>query len=837
MFDHRTVFALTAFACCTVAAAQVGAVSGSLQGQVSAKGAGPVGGATITATQHESGAKSSTRTGPHGEFRFATLSPGAYVISVEGSGIGTVEGLTVMIHAGRAATANITLDRQEARRYVVITAPKGDTHLPVTSSLEKAEVDALRSSTSDTASLLRDTPGVSLMTGGGVSSLPVIHGLADDRVRVRVEGMDLLSACPNHMNSPLSYIDPTHVGSVKVYAGISPVSLGGDSIAGTVLVTAPPPEFTSSGNVLFKGQAGAFYRSNGNAWGTNLAATMACEHLNLTYSGSLAKSGNYKAAREFKAAGLAAADRGWLDGDVVGSSRYKAENQELGFTLRQENQLLELKLGVQDIPYEGFPNQRMDMTRNKSTQINLHYLGQYGWGSLEARAYQEKTQHKMDFAEDKQYLYGSAATILAPGMPMNTEGKNQGGLIKAEFLLSEGHSLRIGGEGQSYRLNDWWPPSPAVLPPGYTMGGMAPNTFWDINNGHRNRADLFAEWEARWNPRWTSQVGVRAATVTMDTGTVHGYNTPMYDGAPYFAATTFNSRDRHRNDHNWDLTALARYTPGATQSYEFGAAQKTRSPNLYERYAWSLNTMAMEMVNFSGDGNYYVGNLDVKPEVARTLSATADWHDTAQEQWGLKVTPYFTQVQDYIDVRRFPGTSATMVAALTAKTGFLYLQFWNQSARLFGADLSGYVALAKTSTCGNFTATGLVNYVKGENRATGDNLYDIMPLNAKAAVVQAVGNWTNTFEGQWVDAKMCVSQTRNEVRTGGYGLFNLRSSYIWKQARFDVSIENLLNKFYAHPLSGAYTGQGPTMSGGAIPWGVPIPGMGRSINVGLNVRF
>ena len=52
----------------------------------------------------------------------------------------------------------------------------------------------------DTTTLLSDIPGVSLYGSGGVSSLPVIHGLADDRLRVQVDGMNLISACANHMN-------------------------------------------------------------------------------------------------------------------------------------------------------------------------------------------------------------------------------------------------------------------------------------------------------------------------------------------------------------------------------------------------------------------------------------------------------------------------------------------------------------------------------------------------------------------------------------------------------------------------------------------------------------
>jgi iron complex outermembrane receptor protein len=32
-------------------------------------------------------------------------------------------------------------------------------------------------------------------------------------------------------------------------------------------------------------------------------------------------------------------------------------------------------------------------------------------------------------------------------------------------------------------------------------------------------------------------------------------------------------------------------------------------------------------------------------------------------------------------------------------------------------------------------------------------------------------------------------------------------------------------------------GQGRTMAGTAVPWGVRVPGMGRSFNVGVTVKF
>ena len=67
--------------------------------------------------------------------------------------------------------------------------------------------------TNDTASLLENTAGVSLYGAGAISSLPVIHGLEDERNAVVLGGVPITAACANHMNPPLSYIDPAAVGA------------------------------------------------------------------------------------------------------------------------------------------------------------------------------------------------------------------------------------------------------------------------------------------------------------------------------------------------------------------------------------------------------------------------------------------------------------------------------------------------------------------------------------------------------------------------------------------------------------------------------------------------
>ncbi len=689
--------------------------------------------------------------------------------------------------------------------------------------LDLQALKSKRAQSSDTASLLKGIPGVSLYGAGGVSSLPVIHGLADDRLRIKVDGMDLISACANHMNPPLSYIAPNNIAELKVYSGITPVSAGGDSIGGTIIAKSKQPEFAKDADsVLSKGEIGAFYRSNGDARGANLSATLATDNFSLNYTGSTSKANNYDAANNFKAAEPAASDRGWLDGDEVGSTAYETRNHALNLGFKLDNHLLQLKLAHQDIPYQGFPNQRMDMLENRSNSINLIYNGLFDWGSLETSLYKEKTHHKMDFGDDKQYMYGTAT-----GMPMETEGDNRGLSVKAEINANERDLYRVGTDIQRYRLDDYWEASGGMM--------MAPNTFININNGQRDRYAVFAEWEADWTSKWTTLAGIRHETVKMDADNVQGYRDSIY-GAD---SSVFNNTDRSKTDNNLDLTLLGRFTPSDNASYEFGYAQKTRSPNLYERYAWSTVGMAMKMVNLAGDGNGYVGNVDLDPEIAHTISFTADWHDAAKEDWNVTFTPYISYVDDFIDAKRCSGgtgMSACTTANLTATDNFVYLQYDNVSAKLYGADLSVAKHLYHDDQIGHISGQAVFSYVRGKNRDTGDNLYNIMPLNATFTLQHAKGAWHNTAEWQVVAAKDQVNDERNEQETAGYGLLNLRTSYEWKQARVDFGIDNALDKAYSEPLSGAYTGQGATM-GTAVPWGVTVPGMGRSFYTALSYSF
>ncbi len=699
----------------------------------------------------------------------------------------------------------------------------GIQEVPLTqTNLSGSQLNQSRVNTPNTAAMLLNIPGVSMYSAGGVSGLPSIHGLADDRVRTRVDGMDLISSCPNHMNSPLSYISPSNIGSIKVITGLAPVSAGGDSLGGVVSVQSLPPVFANKGETLTQGEVGAAYSSNANAIAGNLNLTVAGDEFSANYTIDSAKANNYTAGGNFKPAANG------LSGNTVGASKYTATNQQLSLAWQRDNHLVEFKAGYQFIPFEGYANQRMDMTKNQSTQFNLKYTGKYDWGTLEAQAYNQMVNHQMDDNEGAR---------TSPAMPMLATSSTNGAIVKGTLPLSENQLARVGTEWQGYKLNDWWPPTSSA-----PNGMMSPNTFENINNGTRNRLALFSELEQQWSKDWMGLAGVRIEQVASNAGDVQGYSSanrtmgskmmPMGMSTNYLRdSNAFNAQQHQQTDYNWDLTALTRYKPDNNQNYEAGYSRKTRSPNLYERYTWATTPMAAIMNNFVGDGNGYVGQITLAPEVANTFSLATDWHDASRDVWSFKTNPYYTYISNYIDAICGPG-------APCKANQFNVLQYANQNAQVFGIDLSGNVALGKLPQLGRFQMTGLASYTRGQNITAGTNLYNIMPLNGTIGLVQNIGaNWTNTIQGQFVAAKTNVNTVRNEIVTGGYSLFNLRSSYDDKKYRVNFGIENLFNKLYALPQGGAYLGQGNTMSINGVPWGTGVAGIGRTFYISANMKF
>lgn len=664
---------------------------------------------------------------------------------------------------------------------------------PFSSSLREIDPAASATARPDAARLLLNLPGVSLATGGAISSLPSIHGLADDRVRVLVDGMTVTAACPNHMNPPLSYIDASRIGSIDVHAGLSPVSLGGDSIGGTIVVEPPAPRFaTEAEKVLTAARLTTAYRSNGDGLSVSGDTTVATPDFSMSYAGSWSRTLDYE---------------GGGDNRTVYATESENYDHNLTLALRRGGDQFTLRGGLQYTPYEAFPNQRMDLTDNESQYLNGRYEGAFDWGTVDARAFWRHVEHEMDMLEDK----GGA-------MPMNTRATDLGYSLTAEVPVGEADTLRFGTELHDLSLDDWWPPVAGSMM-------MGPDTYENINNGSRTRVGTFIEWDARWTPAWSTQLGLRNDIVTMDTGEVRPYSwTSVMQAADIAAANAFNAMDRSRTDVNFDLTAIASYDAGPGAIYSFGYARKTRSPSLYERYSWGQGNMATAMNNWYGDANGYIGNIDLDPEVAHTVSATGDWKGGGV--WQFKVTPYVSYVEDFIDAddtgRRFGMSNQ-----------FVILKFANHDALLYGVDVSGSLALARGASFGDLDLSATAGFVKGENRDTDDDLYRIAPLNVRLALQHRLEDWSNGIELVASATKTDVNDARRELETSGYALVNLNTAYQWPGVRLDAGIDNVFDQRWYDPLAGVDFAEHKRNKGALQA----LEGEGRSFNVGLTFTY
>jgi iron complex outermembrane receptor protein len=206
-------------------------------------------------------------------------------------------------------------------------------------------------SSSDTASLLN---GIDTAQAGGISGLPMIHGLGDDRIRTLVNGVPVAAACPMHMNPPLSYVDPSNATGIEIFPGITPVRLGGDSIAGTIQVESAAPTFADDESVERAGQLSTFFRSNSSAYGATATASLAGRDLSLSYQGSATHAADYNDGR----------------GERINASGFETLNNQFTAAYRSGPHLFEAQAPCSIFPTRASP-MRIWICREMSRHFSM----------------------------------------------------------------------------------------------------------------------------------------------------------------------------------------------------------------------------------------------------------------------------------------------------------------------------------------------------------------------------------------------------------------------------------------------------------------------------------
>ena len=765
------------------------AATGRIAGVVKDQTGAVVPGVKIEALNPASGLKKSTVTGGTGRFAFDGLGVGRYQITSVAAAFQIAVLRDVPVTPCGDTALNIVLRIAPERTEIEVSSPDMQAFAATPWKID----DSDRARSRNAADLLADAPGVSLHGNGELATIPFLHGLGDERSKIVMDGMTISSACPNHMNPTLSYVAPAQAAQVTVLAGITPVSLGGDSLGGTISVESPAPVFAEHGSKVREfGAFTGYYRSNGKNWGGSLKEGIASEHFSIGYAGSFTTTDDYS-------------DGG---GHKVTSTYAQTSDHALTLAMRSGHDFFEATGSFHHTPFEGFVNAYMDLVHNDATSLNLRYRRTLSTGSLDARFYWQNTTHQMNFLQDKIAEYGAGAS-----MPMNTHGRDLGYLVRYESAFSTRHTIRAGNELYRFRLDDWWPPVAGTAPM------MGPNAFININNGRRTRSGTYAELFSHWSSRWSTLIGLRNDTVWSDAGNVQGYSM-MYATD----AAAFNAENHAKTDADFDVTALARYDANAHAAVEFGYARKNRSPNLYERYTWSTGMMAASMIGWFGDGNMYYGNVALKPETGNVVSGTLLLHGQAPKPWQVRLTPHLNSIQNYIDV---DIASMGMMGM-----GLPLLRFANHDARISGGDLSGFATLWKSDAAGTGKLIANGAWLHGTRKDSSTPLYQMMPLNLRLAFDEEIKGLNAGIGSEMVDSKSRLDPNRMELRTPGYALFNLHAAYKSKFVQGGFRVDNLFNRLYEMPLGGnnidIYNATGNM---------TPVTGRGRSASINLTATF
>ena len=636
-------------------------------------------------------------------------------------------------------------------------------------------------SSADSGELFKKLPGANINQNGPLTSIVQYRGMYADRVNVLVDGMALIAAGPNRMDSPLGYLPATLVDNISVYRGIAPVSSGIETIGGTVKAESKQADYGSSDEVEVHGSLNSLYASNGNTRSVGAVTSLANQHHRLQLSGSIDR----------------AHDQEFDGGDILPS---EADRDTLGlaYGFRLDNTEIDFDLKHLDTGETGTPALPMDIMAIRGETFNTgirHTLN--NGGEITARLNYQDVYHRMDnfSLRPRNMMFRQNDTdVLAKGFEL---GYNQGGWAFGFDADSAEHNADISD------------PTNAMF------------FVRNFNEVERDRLSAFAEWTGALSDDWQMQSGLRLTHVTMDTDDVDSSMAGMMMPVATLR-NNFNSSDRSQDDTLADIAMTFTRSLSSSLDLELGFARKQRAPSYQERYLW----LPLQATSGLADGKNYIGNVDLDPETAYQFEIGLDWHTP---RFAVSPRVFYHHVNDYIQGVETDNAAAIMVSNMMSPESGTPLEYDNVDAKLYGIDANWLWALTD-----HWQLDGTVSYVRGKRRDTNDNLYRIAPLTARTQLSYIEPDWRIGVEAVTVAEQNQVSAENEEEETSGYAIFNLSGEYQLSQSlQVEGGINNLFDRKYRNHLGGYNRVSGNE----DIAVGERLPGLGRSVYVGLNLNW
>jgi iron complex outermembrane recepter protein len=649
----------------------------------------------------------------------------------------------------------------------------------------------------DTAELLKKMPGANVNRNGELTGVAQYRGMHGDRVNVMINGAHVSSGGPNAMDAPLHYAPVAVLESLTIRRGITPVSAGQETLGGHIEAVTYSGEFGDSIQFEWGGRTYLGAQSvNGGLVGSVFVSLANRNHL---------LRGFYMTER--------ADDSKFPDGKIR-PSEYDRDRYDLGYSFRSGDHEFAVDFTRNDTGHAGTAALPMDIEVVDSDLIRARYV----WDTPELKVTAEMSMNDIGHWMSNYHLR-TPPQDNASGPGTNryrrtyTASDNSGFSLKIEKPVKNG-AWHAGIDGHySNHIAMIRNPNSGLF-------------FIDnFKDAEKNVTGIYLERNLSLSDITGLDAGVRFNQVRMDSAQVEANFNPMNltAGGPFMMnmmagniGRQFNNQDLSKTDNNTDWFARFSIDPGYDVIWYAGAARKTRSPSYQERYLW----LPAESTGGLADGKTYIGNVDLKPEVAHELEIGFDLDKGA---FSFYPRLFVKQVDDFIQGTPSSNVLANTFAQMMTNMGMGApnpLQFNNVEARYTGMDLESSYRLNSA-----FDLRSVASMVRGERRDIDDNLYRIAPDNLIVALDYRGNGWNGSLETVSYARQNRVSVTNLEEKTPGYTIVNLSASIRPNlDTEIGIGVNNVLDKSYHDHLSAYNRAMNPD-----IGMRERLPGLGRSV--------
>lgn len=632
----------------------------------------------------------------------------------------------------------------------------------------------------DISSWLESIPGAHVNRNGPLTGIAQYRGMYGDRVAASINGQTIIGAGPNAMDTPLSYSPAIITESLSVYRGIAPVEAGIETLGGAVQVKTKKAELSQTPSSIINGKLVTSYAS-GNDAGRGAG------YINIA---------NDNVAVLAYVDSKSASDSDAADSGQIEPTEYHKNQIGLNVTLKQDSAVYGVSYDYTDTHDSGTASLPMDIIYIYSNRYAINADYDLSHGQLSLQLGYHDADHVMD-------NFSMRSNDDLSNFRVNTTTSDN-----YDFLAKwQGDAWSLGIDG--YRaVHD-----AVIKNPNNEMFRVVNfNDVIDIRTG------IFAQWQKQFE-QTKLQTGIRINHIMADADDV-SHHMSGKNQAIANLMSEFNDADKDISDTNFDIVLHVNHKVSDETNLSVSFARKERAPSYQERYLW----IPMEATGGLGDGNTYLGGIDLDSEVAYQSNFGINYQ---QNKLSMMADVYYQHIDDYIQGVPSENNEAKMLAKMMSNNDNL-LQFDNVEAKLYGLDSYAHYQLDE-----QLSMSFLMSYVRGERDDINDYLYRISPLKGKFKLSYQTDVLDTGISITGIAKQNKVSDTNQEEKTSGYAVIDAYFDYYFSNNVVVKSgVKNLLDRVYQNHLAG-YNRVKDT----ATPIMQRLPSTGRSFHMELNYSF